>query len=72
VELAILVYVIDLLLKVVTFSKGFLGLMVFVTFCWGFGGGVTIYRYGTDDAKRHFKKYYPYKLLIVTGKHFQK
>lgn len=66
-ELAILVHVIDLLLKVVTFSKGFLGLMVFVTFCWGFGGGVISIHYSLDDAKNHFKKYYPYKLMILAG-----
>lgn len=66
-ELAILVYVIDLLLKVVSFSKVFLVLMAIVTFCWGLGGGVISYRYSSDDAKRHFKKYYPYKLMILAG-----
>jgi len=67
VELAILVYVIDLLLKVVTFSKGFLGLMVFVTFCWALFGLLISYSYSSEDTKRHFKKYYPYKLMILAG-----
>ena len=68
-ELAILVYVIDLLLKVVSFSREFLWIMVPVSFMWvvvaGYANADGIYE--TDDAKRHFKKYYPYKLIILAG-----
>ena len=68
-ELAILVYVIDLLLKLVSFSKGFLGIMAGVSVMWVMIAGMlrSDNVYEVDDAKRHFKKYYPYKLMILAG-----
>lgn len=68
-ELAILVYVIDLLLKVVSFSKGFLWVMTGVSVMWALvaGSANADGLYETEDAKRHFKKFYPYKLMILAG-----
>lgn len=68
-ELAILVYVIDLLLKVVSFSKGFLWIMAAVSVMWALVAGSANADgvYEVDDAKRHFKKFYPYKLMILAG-----
>lgn len=68
-ELAILVYAIDLLVKMTTFSENFLISMAGVTFIWCFVGALYFSDngYSTEDIKNHFKKYYPFKTIILAG-----
>ena len=70
-ELAILVYVIDLLLKVVEYSELFLWIMLVITIIWAL---VVVseksdlpFEDVEEHIKRNIKKYYPYKLMILAG-----
>lgn len=68
-DLLFLVWGIDLLLKTVTFSKVFLTVMFGLSVLWVVTGFMACVEnaYSSEDFKRHFKKYYPYKLIILAG-----
>ena len=68
-ELAILVYVIDLVLKLSELSEAFLGIVfgfILVWFLVLLFGSIEDF-YSKEDFKRHFKKYFPLKTTVLAG-----